>query len=169
VRRSLLIFLLLLPLAAQTNASKKDSVWRAATESELKNLIPARAPVEKERIETESRTASGITNGKAYVAGVVLITAGYSAEGKYSHFFFTQVPLTVGDISLKPGEYVFGWQKNPDSLTVKFYEAELDPLRPQCLPRPIPGRHAGRLKPAARMAKLDPGTHAVWSLGWSLR
>jgi hypothetical protein len=124
VRRSLLIFLLLLPLAAQTNASKKDSVWRAATESELKNLIPARAPVEKERIETESRTASGITNGKAYVAGVVLITAGYSAEGKYSHFFFTQVPLTVGDISLKPGEYVFGWQKNPDSLTVKFYEAE---------------------------------------------
>jgi hypothetical protein len=124
VRSFLVILAFMIPFAAQNSGSKEKTVWRAATESELKKVIPARAPVEKERIETEARTASGITDGKAYVAGVVLITAGYSADGKYSHFFFTQVPLTVGGISLKPGDYVFGWQKNPDSLTVKFYEAQ---------------------------------------------
>lgn len=98
--------------------------WRAATDSELKELIPPRAPVENERIETESRTASGITDGKGkYVAGVVLITAGYSADGKYSHFFLTQVPLRVGNMKLRPGDYVFGWKKNEDSLTVRFYDA----------------------------------------------
>ena len=118
-------------LAAAQNESAKPqaSPWRAATETELRDIIPARAPVEKERIETEFRTASGITDGKGkFVAGVVLITAGYSAEGKYSHFFLTQVPLKVGEISLKPGEYVFGWRRNADSLTVTFYEAETGKL-----------------------------------------
>lgn len=99
--------------------------WRAATESELHEIIPSRAPVEKERIETEFRTASAITDGKGhYVAGVVLITAGYSAEGKYSHFFLTQVPIQVDNLSLRPGKYVFGWQHQEDALAVNFYEAE---------------------------------------------
>ncbi len=62
--------------------------WHSASEEELKSLIPARAPVISERIETEFRTASGITDGKGHaIAGVVLITAGYSADGKYSHYF----------------------------------------------------------------------------------
>lgn len=102
-----------------------NSAWRTASEAELKEIVPSRAPVEKERIETEFRTASGITNGKGkYIAGVVLITAGYSADGKYSHFFLTQVPLRVGALALKPGNYVFGWQRNEDSLSVHFYQAQ---------------------------------------------
>src|SRR3954470_22604901 len=89
--------------------------WRAATENELREIIPPRAPVEKERIETEFRTASAITDGSGrFVAGVVLITAGYAAEGKYSNFFIAQVPIRIGDLSLKPGEYVFGWRKQGD-------------------------------------------------------
>lgn len=117
-------FAIAITLFAGLPNSAQDS-WRAATENELKDVIPPRAPVEKERIETESRTASGITDGKGkYVAGVVLITAGYSADGKYSHFFLTQVRLRVGDIDLRPGNYVFGWQKNTDSLSVHFYEAQ---------------------------------------------
>jgi len=104
--------------------AQEKSTWRTATSEELKALIPARAPVEKERIETEFRTASGITDGShRFVAGVVLITAGYSAEGKYSHFLIVQAPLKIGDMTLAPGQYVFGWTHNEDSLTVKFYEA----------------------------------------------
>ena len=107
-----------------TLRAQERSTWHTATTAELKSLIPARAPVEKERIETEFRTASGITDGKhRFIAGVVLITAGYSAEGKYSHFVIVQAPLKVGDIALAPGQYVFGWTHNEDSLTVKFYEA----------------------------------------------
>jgi hypothetical protein len=106
------------------HAAKASPAWRAASAAELKSLLPARAPVQQERIETEMRTASGITNGKGkFVAGVVLITAGYSADGKYSHFFLTQVPLTVGSLSLPAGSYVIGWTHVEDGLTVKFYEA----------------------------------------------
>ena len=101
------------------------AAWRQASESELKALIPARAPVEKERIETEFRTASGITNGGGkFIAGVVLITAGYAAEGKYSNFLIVQSAVRIGTIALRPGEYVFGWRrKDDDSLEVKLYDA----------------------------------------------
>jgi hypothetical protein len=116
----LLLSLLVTPsLHAQTKSG-----WRAATTEELAAVVPARAPVEKERIETEMRTASGIVNphGKV-IAGVVLITAGYSADGKYSHYLIVQSPVTIADISFAPGAYVFGWQRADDGLTVKFYQA----------------------------------------------
>lgn len=99
--------------------------WRAASDAELRSVIPARAPVVAERIETEMRSASGITNGHGkFIAGVVLITAGYSAEGKYSHFFLTQVPVRIGtDTRLAPGDYVLGYEHKDNGLLVHFYEA----------------------------------------------
>lgn len=118
--------ILLATLAALQLAAAANSQWRAATPTELKQVIPARAPVEKERIETEFRTASGITDGNGkFVAGVVLITAGYAAEGKYSNYLITQTPIRIGDLNLEPGEYVFGWhRKDDDALAVKFYAAQ---------------------------------------------
>ena len=99
--------------------------WHNASQEELRALIPARAPVISERIETEFRTASGITDGKGHsIAGVVLITAGYSADGKYSHYFVSQVPLKVGDFLLPPGQYLLGWVRGQDSLKVTFYLAQ---------------------------------------------
>jgi hypothetical protein len=98
--------------------------WRAATPDELKSIIPARAPVISERIETEFRTASGVTDGSGhFIAGVVMITAGYSAEGKYSHYFLVQAPMRVGTVDLSPGDYVFGWTRSQDALKVSFYQA----------------------------------------------
>jgi hypothetical protein len=111
--------LLLAPLAVGQKA-----VWRQATDAELAALLPARAPVEKEHIETEMRTASGITDGKGhFIAGVVLITAGYSADGKYSHYLIVQAPLRIGSVTLARGEYVFGWQRDGESLSVHLHEA----------------------------------------------
>jgi hypothetical protein len=108
-------------------AQAQKSMWRQATDAELAALLPARAPVEKEHIETEMRTASGITDGKGhFVAGIVLITAGYSADGKYSHYLVVQSPIRIGGISLTPGEYVFGWQRegtDGNALSVHFHEA----------------------------------------------
>ncbi len=112
------------PAATQTAATSRPSAWHAASEAELHTIIPARAPAISERIETEFRTASGITDGRGhYVAGVVMITAGYSAEGKYSHYFLTQVPLRIGSIALAPGDYLFGWTRSQDALRVSFYQA----------------------------------------------
>ena len=71
----LLSALLLLSIAPRLEAQKGS--WRQATDAELASLLPARAPVEKEHIETEMRTASGIVNGHGrFIAGVVLLTAG---------------------------------------------------------------------------------------------
>jgi hypothetical protein len=118
---AMLLFAIGAAAAAQTGG---ESGWRPASERELQALLPARATVVKEHIETEMRTASGITDGHGrFVAGVVLITAGYSADGKYSHYFVTEVPLQIGDISLGPGEYVFGWHRGEDALDVTFYDA----------------------------------------------
>jgi hypothetical protein len=107
-------------------AQAQKTAWRQATDAELASLLPARAPVEKEHIETEMRTASGIVNSKGhFIAGVVLLTAGYSADGKYSHYLLVQVPVRIGGIRLKPGEYVFGWtraQEN-EALRVHFHVA----------------------------------------------
>jgi hypothetical protein len=107
------------PLRGQTKPG-----WRAATSDELRAVLPVRAPVERERIETEMRTASGIVNSDGKViAGVVLITAGYSADGKYSHYLLVQAPITIADVALAPGSYVFGWQRSEEGLSVNFYEA----------------------------------------------
>jgi len=129
----LLLLCLLLPLtlspsyaalAKSPTKSQSKSQWHSATAAELEAALPARAPVEKERIETEMRTASGIVNAHGkLIAGVVLITAGYSADGKYSHYFLVQSPITIGTVALPPGAYVFGWQRSEDALLVKFYEA----------------------------------------------
>lgn len=129
--KSLLILALTLtsPIAliAQSNSQTNHqtrSTWRAATPAELAAALPARAPVEKERIETEMRTASGIINSHSkFIAGVVLITAGYSADGKYSHYLLVQSPITIGEVNLPPGNYVLGWQRGDDTLNVKFYDA----------------------------------------------
>ena len=107
-----------------SGASAQKTSWRQASDAELASLLPARAPVIKEHIETEMRTASGIVDGRGHtIAGVVLITAGYSADGKYSHFLIVQSPIKVGGIDLKPGEYVFGYTHSGEVLRVHFNDA----------------------------------------------
>jgi hypothetical protein len=121
-------------------AQGTDSSWRAATDKELKSLLPARATVEKEHIETEMRTASGIGDGHGkFIAGIVLITAGYSADGKYSHYLIVQAPLQIGEISLPPGDYVFGWKREEDALHVHFYDAETGSERGSVLAKRLQG------------------------------
>ncbi|HEV7891058.1 MAG TPA: hypothetical protein VGP08_10475, partial [Pyrinomonadaceae bacterium] len=114
-----------LALSAFGVAAAAAARWRSATADELRRVIPERAPVVKENIETEFRTASGVTDGRGrFIAGVVMITAGYSAEGKYSHYFVTQAPLKVGGFDLPAGQYVFGYERTGDeTIRVRFYRA----------------------------------------------
>lgn len=121
-----IILIALLILVVRPASYAQKGTWRQASDAELASLLPARAPVEKEHIETEMRTASGIVNAHGrYIAGVVLLTAGYSADGKYSHYLIVQEPVTIGGVMLKPGEYAFGWDraKSGDALRVRFHIA----------------------------------------------
>lgn len=125
MRKILILFsAVALGISLAALAQTSGAGWRLATPEELKTVIPARAPVQNERIETEMRSASGVTDGKGkFIAGAVLITAGYSADGKYSHFFLTQVPIRIGTFRLQSGEYVLGWHRHGDSLAISFFEA----------------------------------------------
>lgn len=124
MRKWLFLFLVLFSLVPACSTQSRQA-WRAATPGELEGYLPARALVEKEHIETEMRTATGIVNesGKM-VAAVVLITAGYAAEGKYSHYLLTQVPLRIGGtVQLGAGAYVLGWSRTQDGLSLRFFDA----------------------------------------------
>lgn len=131
---------LLLPMwvGAQRSPADRD-VWRAMTPAQLEAVLPARATVEKERIETEMRTASGVIDGRGRaVAAVVLITAGYAANGKYSYYLLAQAPLRIGkEILLPAGNYVVGWTRSDDGLLVHVYEAETGKERGTILARPM--------------------------------
>ena len=111
--------------AVAAAAAPARARWRTATADELRRVVPERAPVIRENIETEFRTASGVVDNRGrFIAGVVMITAGYSAEGKYSHFFLTQAPLRVGELEMPAGQYVFGYARaSDDALRVSFYRA----------------------------------------------
>jgi hypothetical protein len=156
------VFLLILAALLQAALAQK-STWRQATDAELASLLPARAPVEKEHIETEMRTASGIVNSRGhFIAGVVLLTAGYSADGKYSHFLVVQVPVRIGGIALKPGDYAFGWTRTQtgDALSVHFHEAARGAL--------VGTADAHRIAGSSRVESLHiwpPGDKALIQIG----
>ncbi len=120
-----MVCLVVAMLAAPVLWGQGKVSWRAASAAELEAFLPARAAVEKERIETEMRTATGITDDHGHTIGaVVLITAGYAAEGKYSHYMLAQSPMVLGgEVRLAPGAYVIGWNRGPDGLAVHLFDA----------------------------------------------
>jgi hypothetical protein len=164
--KRIFLFALIL-LASCSIATAQKNGWRQATDAELASLLPARAPVEKEHIETELRTASGIVDAKShYIAGVVLLTAGYSADGKYSHYLLVQAPIRIGGIPLRPGEYVFGWTRanGGDTLSVHFHEAATGTLVGTADAHRIPG--PGRIEslhiwPPADKALIQIGRFGI--------
>jgi hypothetical protein len=157
------MFLVLSLLLISPVVQAQKNSWRQATDAELASLLPARAPVEKEHIETEMRTASGIVNARGrFIAGVVLLTAGYSADGKYSHYLVVQVPVRIGGILLKPGEYAFGWDraKSGDALSVRFHIAATGML--------VGTAEAHRIVGSSRVESLHiwpPGDKSVMQIG----
>src|SRR5215203_4531556 len=118
-----ILLTILFCLAFTFSAIAQD--WRKMSEAELKTAVPETAPVIKENIETEFRTASGITDGTKNIFGVVIITAGYEADGKYTHFLQVGTGIKVGALQLKAGVYVFGYKRlDNTTLNVSFYQAQ---------------------------------------------
>ncbi|MGA7159301.1 MAG: hypothetical protein WBY53_20830 [Acidobacteriaceae bacterium] len=164
-RRAILVALAcMLPvsMAAQGKAASAKRDWRAATPAELQAVLPARAPVEKEHIETEMRSATGVidAHGKV-VAAVVLITAGYAASGKYYYYLLAQAPIRIGDdIPLGPGAYAIGWTRGTDGLLVHVYEAETGVLRGTVAAHPI-----GQPLPVVPVKIWPPAERSVIQIG----
>ena len=154
MRRALLVIAAIFWLSPVVLAAQEKATWRSATMAELEAFLPARAPVEKERIETEMRTATGITNDAGQtIAAVVLITAGYAADGKYSHYLLAQHAMHIGDgIALPAGAYVLGWGRTPDGLLLHVFDAATGQER---------GSGVARLSPTA----LRIESFKIWAPG----
>jgi hypothetical protein len=149
----------LLPMSALA----QKHTWRKATDAELSAVLPLRAPVEKEHIETEMRTASGITDGEGhFIAGVVLITAGYSADGKYSHYLLVQAPMRIGEVALKPGQYIFGWERDGDNIRIHLHEAVSGKLLGYVEAHHMP---PGTRVESLRIWQPEPGNKALLQIG----
>ena len=158
-RFSALVLCVTSMLGPVMGAEQRD--WHSATEAELAQALPARAPVEKERIETEMRTASGIVDQQGRVtAGVVLITAGYSADGKYSHYLVVATPLKLAGVLLVPGKYVFGWKRVAEGLDVHLYDAASGQEKGVALARLLPS--GTRVEP---FRITPPGEHGIVQIG----
>jgi hypothetical protein len=128
----------------------------------LEAVLPVRAPVEKERIETEMRTATGVVNARGHViAAVVLITAGYAANGKYSYYLLAQSPLRIGtSIELAPGSYAIGWTRTTDGLQVRIYEAKTGVERGTITAHPLT-----QPLPIVSVKIWPPDEHSVLQIG----
>jgi hypothetical protein len=134
--------------------------WRAATPEELSAALPARAPVIAERIETELRSASGVVDERGrLIAGVVLITAGYSANGKYADYLLVQMPIKVGDMELAPGGYLLGWTRSADSLLVTISQAATGKALVE-----VPARRNESLHRVEQL-RIWPSPHGMIQLG----
>jgi hypothetical protein len=137
------VLCVILSLFLAVPASAQRPAWRQASDSELASVLPSRAQVLNEHIETEMRTASGIVNDRGqFIAGVVLLTAGYSADGKYSHYLLLQAPIRIAGFVLQPGEYLMGWTRAgaEDVLNVHFNVAATGKLAGMAKAKRIPGR-----------------------------
>ena len=135
--------------------------WRQANEKELAAIIPERAPVISERIETELRTASAVEDGKGHaIAAAVLITAGYSANGKYSIFLLTQVPLRIADHDVAAGRYLLGWTWGQDALAVTVSEA----MTGKAL-MTVDAKRSAAIRRVEPVHIWPPGEHSVIQLG----
>ncbi len=162
--RKFACLLLLFSVAWCAAPAQSRSNWRAASSAELEAVLPARAPVEKERIETEMRTATGIVNSShQIIASVVLITAGYAADGKYSHYLLVQAPMTIGGhLKLAPGAYVVGWRRGEDGLVVHFYDALSGTELGNEVAHPASGKHRrAELQDMAAFGAVDHPDRAV--------
>jgi len=139
--------------------------WRAATPAELEAVLPSRALVGTERIETEMRTATGIVDGRGHtIAAVVLITAGYAADGKYSHYLLVQEPITLADQNLPAGNYVVGWSRLEDGLGVHIFDAVSGVERITVVAKPIAGSHrveSFHIWPPADRSMIQIGRYMV--------
>jgi len=150
-----------LPTKQAHAQTERATQWRAATDKELASIIPERVPVIAEHIETELRTASGITDGKGrYITAVLLITAGYSADEKYSDYLLTQAPLKIGNTILPEGRYLIGWVRGKDSLEVTISEASSG--RPVLKVTAVPNSN---IRGVQSIHIWPPSDHSVIQLG----
>lgn len=111
-RNTLLTLGMMLVLAISAVAQKAEPKPGVLTADDLKTLAPASYFFRGQSATVQARNATGfaVAGGKLVIAALV-DTAGYSSAvaEKYQGLFITEVKVKIGDKTLAPGQYGFGF------------------------------------------------------------
>lgn len=102
--------MLVASLAAPALSQSKSGVLSA---DELKKVMPSSYFFRGQTASVQMRNAAGLRdNAGRYVLAALVDTSGYSTDiqEKYQGLFITEVKLKIGDGTLSPGAYGFGFK-----------------------------------------------------------
>jgi hypothetical protein len=94
----------------QAAAPPKEGVLKAAEVGD--KLFPDKVFFRGQSATVQARNSAGVRYADGFVVLAALVDAsGYSSglKEKYQGFLITEVPLTIGGQTLKPGQYGFGF------------------------------------------------------------
>ncbi len=83
------------------------------TSDELKKVIPTNYFFAGQAAPVQARNSVGLKNGAGkFVLAALVDNSGYSTaiKEKYQGLFITETKLSIGDATLEPGEYGFGFK-----------------------------------------------------------
>lgn len=94
----------------QATVPPKEGVLKAAEVGD--KLFPDKVFFRGQSATVQARNSAGVRYGDGFLVLAALVdSSGYSSglKEKYQGFLITEVPLTFGGQTLKPGEYGFGF------------------------------------------------------------
>ena len=109
----LLVASLVAPALSQSKAGVRGA-------DELKKVMPASFFYRGQSASVQMRNAVGFrANGNRFVLAALVDTSGYSTDiqEKYQGLFITEVKLKIGDSTLAPGAYGFGFKDGKFMVT----------------------------------------------------
>lgn len=106
----LLVFVAISLTQEKTTAPAQEGVLKAAEVGD--KLFPDKVFFRGQSATVQARNSAGVRYADGFMVLAALVDAsGYSSglKEKYQGFLITEVPLTIGGQTLKPGQYGFGF------------------------------------------------------------
>jgi hypothetical protein len=146
---SLVLLIVLIGLNQLSAIGQTNSTYVVFGDEELEKIVPSSFYFAGQSAPTQMRnSAAGRVGRDRFVIAGLVDTSGYSAEisGKYSGFFITDSPITVGNRALNSGSYGFGFAQNG---TLRIFELNAKQLLSVAAPA---DRQMNRPKPLQMVA-----------------
>ena len=131
-------------LAQPSPVVKAESTTGVLSRDEAEKLMPASVFYRGQTATTQGRNAAGfrVESGKVVVAAIV-DTGGYSTgvAQRYQAYLITEVRLRVGNKTLVPGSYGFGFVAPEQLLVMDIGDNEIlrsTTTRNEAMKRPVP-------------------------------
>jgi hypothetical protein len=126
----------------QTAAPAQEGVLKAAEVGD--KLFPDKVFFRGQSASVQARNSAGVRYADGFLVMAALVdNSGYSSgiKEKYQGFLITEVPLTIGGQTLKPGQYGFGFMEGNRFLVMNVAADDLltaTSMKDAEMKRPVP-------------------------------